>query len=97
MGVFTQLILLPLAPVRFTVWVMDQVAQDVDHSLNSPQARMQRLRKIEEARERGELHEEHAAELEAQIIGEATAPSTVGNPTTTAIEKEEGVEDDRRR
>jgi hypothetical protein len=91
-----QLVLLPVAPVRFTVWVMDQVAQDVDHRLNSPQARMQRLREIEEARERGELHEVQAAELEAQIIGEATTPSTLGSPTT-AIEKEEGAEDDRRR
>ena len=42
-----QLVLLPVAPVRFTVWVMDKVAQDVDHRLNSPQARMQRLREID--------------------------------------------------
>jgi hypothetical protein len=95
-GVMKELVLLPVAPVRFTTWVMDKVAQDVDHRLNSPEARIQRLREIEEARERGELHEDHAAELEAQIIEEATAPSTVGSPTTT-IETEEGAQDDRRR
>ena len=94
MGMMKQLVLLPVAPVRFTVWVMDKVAQDVDHRLNSPQARMQRLREIEEARERGELHEEHAAELEAQIIEEATAPSTLGSAPST-IEKEEGAENGR--
>lgn len=77
-----ELVLLPLAPVRFTVWVIDQVAQDADQRLNSPQAKMQRLREIEEARERGELHEEHAAELEAQIIEEASAPSTIGKEGT---------------
>jgi hypothetical protein len=39
-----QLVLLPVAPARFRVWVMEQVAQDVDHRLYSPQAHMQRLR-----------------------------------------------------
>lgn len=77
MSIITQVVLLPLAPLRFTVWVIDQVAQDADQRLNSPQAKMQRLREIEEARERGELHEEHAADLEAQIIDEAAAPSTI--------------------
>lgn len=92
----SQLVLLPVAPVRFTVWVMDKVAEDVERRTNSPQARMQRLREIEEARERGELHEEHAAELEAQIIEEATAPSTLGTPAST-IEKEGGAENGQRR
>jgi hypothetical protein len=93
MGVIKELALLPVAPVRFTLWVTDKVAQDVDHRVNSPRARMQRLREIEEARERGELHEEHAAELEAQIIAQATEPSTIGSPTT-AIENQEGAEND---
>ena len=93
MGLIKELALLLVAPVRFTVWVTDKVAQDVDQRLNSPQARMQRLREIEEARERGELHDEHAAELEAQIIEEATEPSTTGS-STTAIENEEGADDD---
>ena len=96
MGLMSQLLLWPVAPVRFTMWVVDKVAQDVDHKMNSPQARMQRLREIEEARERGELNDELAAELEAEIIEQATVPSTVGTPTT-AIENEEGAEDDRRR
>jgi hypothetical protein len=89
-GLMKHFVLLPVAPVRFTVWVMDKVAQDVDQRLNSPEARMRRLREIEEARQRGELHEEHAAELEAQIIEEATAPSTIGS-ATAAIENEEGA------
>jgi hypothetical protein len=91
-----QLVLLPVAPARFTVWVMEQVAQDVDHRLYSPQAHMQRLREIAEARERGELHEDHAAELEAQTIEQASAPLTIGS-SPTAIEQEEGAENDRRR
>jgi hypothetical protein len=85
-GVIKELVLLPVAPARFTVWVIDQVAQDVDRRQNSPQARMERLREIEAARERGEIHEEEAAQLEAAIIEEAS-------PQRPAIEKEEGADD----
>lgn len=85
MGIVRELVLLPVAPARFTVWVIDQVAQDVDRTQNSPQARMKRLREIEDARERGELNEEQAAELEAQILEEASSP-----PET--ISKEEGAQ-----
>jgi hypothetical protein len=91
-----QLVMLPVAPLRLTAWVIDEVAQNADQRLNSPQARMQRLREIEEARERGELHEEHAAELEAQIIEEATAAAPVKS-APTAIEDEDGAQDDRGR
>ena len=83
MGIVKELALVPLAPLRFTVWVIDEVAQEVDRSQNSPQARMQRLRQIEAARDRGELNEEQAARLEAQIIEEASGPQPI-------VEKEGG-------
>lgn len=86
MGVVKELILLPAAPVRFTLWVVDQVAQDIDRRQFSPEARMRQLREIEEARDSGRLHEEHAAQLEAEIIDEASG-------STSSIEKEEGAED----
>jgi cell division protein FtsB len=82
-GILKELALAPVAPLRFTGWVIDQVAQDVDRSQNSPQARMQRLRQIEAARDRGELNEDQAARLEAQIIEEASGPQPV-------VEKEGG-------
>jgi hypothetical protein len=67
-GVIKALALLPVAPLRLTVWV----AAEADQRLNSPQAYIQRLREIEDARVRGELSDEQAAELEAQVITQAS-------------------------
>jgi hypothetical protein len=67
-----ELALLPMAPLRFTVWVADKVAEEADQKINSPQAYVQRLREIEDARVRGELSDEEAAELEAQVIERAS-------------------------
>jgi hypothetical protein len=73
MGVIKELSLLPIAPLRFTVWVAEKVADQADQEQNSPEARMRRLRDIEHARRRGELDDDQAAELEAQVIAEAAA------------------------
>jgi hypothetical protein len=67
-----QLALLPVAPLRLTVWVADKVADQADEKLNSPQAFVQRLREIEEARVRGDVSDEEAAALEAQVIERAS-------------------------
>jgi hypothetical protein len=72
-GVISTLVLLPVAPLRFTVWVADKVAEQADQQINSPEARLRRLREIDRARARGELDDDQAAELEAQVIAEAVA------------------------
>ena len=66
-----ELFLLPVAPLRFTVWVAGKVAEHADHEENSPEALVRRLREIDDARARGELDDEQAAELEAQVIARA--------------------------
>lgn len=86
MGIVKELVLLPVAPMRFTVWVIDQVAQDVDRQQNSPQAHMQRLREVEAARDKDEIDEDRAAELEAGILEEASGPQMT-------IENDDGGED----
>jgi hypothetical protein len=70
-GVIKELSLLPVAPLRFTVWVVDKVAEQVDHEQNSPEARVRRLRQIEDARARGEIDDEQAAELEVRVLAHA--------------------------
>lgn len=72
MGVMKELLLLPVAPLRFTVWVGEKVAEQVEQERSSPQAHMRQLREIDEKRERGELDEEQAAEAEAEIIAAET-------------------------
>lgn len=75
MGLIKELGLLPLAPLRFTGWVTEKVAEEADREQSSPQAHMQQLREIDEQRKRGELDEEQASKAEAEII-EAEMPST---------------------
>jgi hypothetical protein len=71
MGLIRELSLMPVAPLRFTLWVAGKVAEQADHERNSPEGRLRRLREIEQARVRGELDDEQAAELEAQVVEEA--------------------------
>jgi Gas vesicle protein G len=66
-----ELTLLPVAPLRFTVWVASKVAEQADREQNSPEAIVRQLQEIEQARQRGDLDEEQAAELEVQVLGRA--------------------------
>jgi IS5 family transposase len=67
-GLIKHLVLLPVAPLRFTLWVADQVAEEADRQQFSPGAGVQQIEELEEARERGEIDEEEAAEREGQIL-----------------------------
>jgi gas vesicle protein GvpG len=84
-GLIKELVLLPVAPLRFTVWVSDKVAEEADRKQYSTGAGVQQLEAIEEARKKGELDEEEAAELEAKIIEQQ-----MSGPTPTG-EQEEGA------
>jgi hypothetical protein len=75
-GLIKELVLLPVAPLRFTVWVADQVAQEAERQQFSPGARVQQLEEVEEAREKGELDEEEAADIEGEIIEQHVSPAT---------------------
>jgi RPA family protein len=69
-GLIKELVLLPAAPLRFPLWVAEQVADEADRRRYSPGAAVQQIEEIEEAREKGELDEEQAEELEGQVIEE---------------------------
>lgn len=68
MGLIKELALLPVAPLRFTVWVAGQVAEEADRQEFSMEAAVRKLEAIHQARERGELDEQEAADLEAKIL-----------------------------
>jgi hypothetical protein len=67
-GLIKELVLLPVAPLRFTVWVAEQVADEADRQQYSAGAGVRQLDEIEEDRQRGELSEEDAGELEGKVI-----------------------------
>ena len=75
-----ELALLPLAPLRFTVWVADKVAEQADYEQNSPERLVQRLREIEDAHARGELDDERAAALEAEVLMHASGGRQEARP-----------------
>jgi predicted metal-dependent TIM-barrel fold hydrolase len=67
-GLIKELVLLPAAPLRFTVWVADKVAEEADKQEFSSGAAVQKLDELEEKRERGEIGEEEAAEKEGKVL-----------------------------
>jgi hypothetical protein len=69
-GLIKELTLLPVAPLRFTIWVADKVAEEVDRQEFSTGAGIRKLEEIQAARERGEISAEEAQEREAAVLQE---------------------------
>jgi Gas vesicle protein G len=67
-GLIKELVLLPVAPVRGVLWVSEQIAAEAERKQYTPGAAVQQLEQVEEQRERGELDEEEAKEIEEQVI-----------------------------
>ena len=68
MGLITGLLTLPLAPVRATVWLAEQIAEQAEAELYDEGAIRAGLMELEAAREAGELDEEEIAEAEDALI-----------------------------
>jgi hypothetical protein len=67
-GLIKELVMLPVAPVRGTLWVAERIADEVDREQYGDGAAVQELDQIEEAQERGELDEQEAAERQEEIV-----------------------------
>jgi hypothetical protein len=67
-GLIKELTLLPVAPLRFTLWVAEQVAEEADRQHASPEAGVRKIDEIEQSKEKGELDEHEAEELQGEII-----------------------------
>jgi hypothetical protein len=68
MGLFTGLLLLPLAPVRGTVWIAERLLEEAQRELDDPVAIEQRLDEAEAALERGELTPEEFDDIEEALL-----------------------------
>ncbi len=71
MGLLTGLLTLPLAPVRGVAWVAEVVAEEADHQMAEATSPERALAELEAARATGEISEEEAAALEAELLDEA--------------------------
>ncbi|GAA2450345.1 gas vesicle protein GvpG [Streptomyces macrosporus] len=68
MGLFTEILLLPLAPVRGVVWLADRVADVAERELCDPAALRLRLAELNEALEAGEIDEEEFEREEERLL-----------------------------
>jgi Gas vesicle protein G len=70
-GLISGLLTLPLAPVRGVAWVAEVVAEEADRQMAEAASPERALAELEAARATGEISEEEARALEAELIDEA--------------------------
>jgi hypothetical protein len=68
MGLISGLLLLPLAPVRGTVWLAERIQEQAERELYDDSAILARLMELEEARQAGEIDEEQLAAEENALL-----------------------------
>lgn len=78
MGLFTGMLLLPLAPVRGVVKLAEVIQEQVEQEANNPARTRRQLEELEEQRERGEISAEEEKDAQSQILQTKVAPKTVG-------------------
>jgi hypothetical protein len=68
MGLFTGLLLLPLAPVRGTMWIAEKLAEEAARELDEGRIVRRQLAEVELAYERGELTVEELERVEDELL-----------------------------
>jgi hypothetical protein len=68
MGLITGLLTLPLAPVRGTIWVAEQIQEEAERQYYDPGVIRRELEEVERLRSEGEISEDEAEELEDALV-----------------------------
>jgi hypothetical protein len=68
MGLLSALVLLPLAPVRGTVWIAEQLAAEAERELRNETSLRRRLAEAERQFEVGNLTIEEYEEIEDELL-----------------------------
>jgi len=67
-GLITGILGLPLAPLRGTVWIAEQIRQQAEDELYDPATIRSQLEEVDRARQAGELSDEEATQLEDELV-----------------------------
>jgi hypothetical protein len=67
-GLITGILGLPLAPLRGTVWIAEQIRQQAEDELYDPATIRAQLEDVDRARAAGELSDEEATQLEDELV-----------------------------
>ena len=70
MGLITGLLTLPLAPVRGVAWIAELLAEEAEREMAEAASPERALAELEAARAAGEISEEDARVLEADLMDE---------------------------
>ena len=73
MGLLTGLLGLPLAPVRGTVAIAEQLRRQAEQELNDPRRVRAELEAVERARAAGDIDDEQAAIWEDELVARLIA------------------------
>lgn len=68
MGLITGILGLPLAPLRGTVWIAEQIRQQAEDELYDPATIRSQLEEVDLARQSGELSDDEATRLEDELV-----------------------------
>jgi hypothetical protein len=68
MGLISGLLLLPLAPVRGTVWLAERIQEQAEDQLNDDAGIRASLFELEHAREAGEMSDEEIDAAEDELL-----------------------------
>jgi chorismate mutase len=67
-GLITGILGLPLAPVRGTIWVAEQIRQQAEDELYDPARIREQLEAVDRARTEGNLTDDEATRLEDELV-----------------------------
>src|SRR5207253_8771981 len=70
MGLFTGLLLLPLAPIRGTIWIAERLAEQAALELDDEQRIRRALAEAERRHELGELTDDELEHIEDELLDE---------------------------
>lgn len=68
MGLLWNLVSLPLAPVRGTIWVGERVLEEAERQHYDPAAIRRKLEEVARAREAGQIGDDEADALERELV-----------------------------
>ena len=68
MGIFSAIVLSPLAPARAVIWLGEVIQRQVEQELHNPANTRRQLEALQEARERGEITAEEERQAQQQIL-----------------------------
>jgi len=83
-GLFSGIVLLPLAPVRGVIRLAEVIQEQVERELRNPAHTRRKLEELEEARDRGDISAEEERQQQKEILKDRIKPT---NPETPPPEE----------